>query len=117
MTQKKIIPFLRQSDFFILPSLYEGNPKTLIEMMIFRIPVIASKVEGNKEIIIHNKTGLLSETNVKSLRLSIQKFYKLSFKQKKEITTSAFLFATKKFDISKVAEKEFRIYTSIFNNA
>ena len=117
MTQKKIIPFLRQSDFFILPSLYEGNPKTLMEMMIFKIPVIASKVEGNKEIIIHNKTGLLSETNAKSLRKSIQKFYKLSLKQKKEITTSAFLFAKKQFDISIVAEKEFRIYTTILNNA
>lgn len=116
MTQKKIIPFLRQSDFFILPSLYEGHPKTLLEMMIFRIPIIACKVQGIKEIIIHNKTGLLSDTDVESIRQSIQNFYKLSIKKKKEMTSSAFHYAKEQFDVNKVAAREFKIYMSILND-
>ena len=116
MTQKKIIPFLRQSDFFILPSLYEGHPKTLLEMMIFRIPILACKVQGIKEIIIHNKTGLLSDTDVESIRQSIQNFYKLSIKKKKEMTSSAFHYAKEQFDVNKVAAREFKIYMSILND-
>ena len=52
---------LRISDLFILNSAYEGLSHVLLEAMAIGIPVIASNVGGNKELIRNTKTGLLVE--------------------------------------------------------
>jgi glycosyltransferase involved in cell wall biosynthesis len=49
------------SDLFVLPSHYEGISIAALEAMSMGIPVIASNVGGNKEIILENKTGFLFE--------------------------------------------------------
>jgi glycosyltransferase involved in cell wall biosynthesis len=43
--------YLKSFDLFILPSRYEGLSITLIEALFAEIPIIASDVGGNKEII------------------------------------------------------------------
>ena len=50
-----------ESDFFVLPSYSEGTPNVIKEAMACGIPVIATNVSGNPELIKHNKTGLLFE--------------------------------------------------------
>jgi glycosyltransferase involved in cell wall biosynthesis len=52
-------PYLKAFDIFILPSLKEGLPYTLLEAGLAEIPTIATNVGGNKEIIEDKKTGLL----------------------------------------------------------
>lgn len=42
---------LKGFDLFILPSIYEGLPISLIEVLFSGIPVLASDVGGNREII------------------------------------------------------------------
>ena len=49
----------RQADVFINPSLYEGMPNTVLEAMACGLPVIASRVSGNDELVVHAETGLL----------------------------------------------------------
>jgi len=44
---------------FLNPSLYEGMPNTVLEAMACGLPVIASRVMGNDEVVEHNETGLL----------------------------------------------------------
>ena len=83
-------------------------------MMIFGIPIIATKVEGNREIL-KNNMGILCNTNSNSLKNSIKKFYKLSIKQKKLLSKNAKNFAYENFEISIIAKKEFKIYKSIIN--
>ena len=46
-------------DLLILPSLTEGIPLTLLEGMLFGLPIIASDVGGIPEIIENNRSGLL----------------------------------------------------------
>ncbi|MDP2194288.1 MAG: glycosyltransferase, partial [Alphaproteobacteria bacterium] len=50
---------LRKADLFIFPSLYEGFPNALLEAMSLGLPVIASNVTGNVDIIQDNVNGLL----------------------------------------------------------
>ncbi len=49
----------QRADVFLNPSLYEGMPNTVLEAMACGLPVIASRVIGNDELIEHNATGLL----------------------------------------------------------
>ena len=52
-------PYLKAFDIFVLPSLKEGLPYTLLEAGLAELPVIATNVGGNPEIIADNETGLL----------------------------------------------------------
>ncbi|MEO6297205.1 MAG: glycosyltransferase family 4 protein [Dokdonella sp.] len=49
----------RSADVFLNPSLYEGMPNTVLEAMACSLPVIASRVIGNDELVRHNESGLL----------------------------------------------------------
>ncbi len=50
---------LAASDYFILPSLWEGLPMALAEAMASGLPVIATRVSGTSQVMIHAETGLL----------------------------------------------------------
>ena len=51
--------FLRGLDCFVLPSLAEGVSNTILEAMATRLPVIATHVGGNAELIEPGMTGTL----------------------------------------------------------
>lgn len=48
------------ADLFVLPSLYEGMPLSVLEAMAARVPVIATDIPGNNELVIHGRTGTLA---------------------------------------------------------
>lgn len=53
--------YLRAADIFMLPSLYEGLPHTILEAMIVGIPIVATNIGGIPEIIEDGKEGFLFE--------------------------------------------------------
>ena len=57
--REDIQDLLAMCDVFVLPSLSEGLPVSVLEAMAASKPVIASAVGGNKEVVIHGETGLL----------------------------------------------------------
>ena len=61
-----------QAGLFVLPSRGEGISNALLEANSFGIPAVASDIPGNREVIIHEQTGLLVPVNdAKALAESI----------------------------------------------
>lgn len=54
---------LAASDIFVLASLWEGLPIALLEAMAMGKAIIASKVDGTREILLHKENGFLIETD------------------------------------------------------
>ena len=50
---------MRSLDLFVLPSLREGISNTILEAMATGLPVVATGVGGNPELVEHEKTGML----------------------------------------------------------
>ena len=50
---------LRAFDIFVLSSLQEGISLSLLEAMASRLPIVATNVGGNPEVVIDGETGIL----------------------------------------------------------
>jgi glycosyltransferase involved in cell wall biosynthesis len=49
----------QQADIFVLPSRDEGMANVILEAMASGLPVIATSIAGNRELVQHGKNGLL----------------------------------------------------------
>lgn len=58
---------LREADFFIMTSRYEGMPMSMIEAMSYGVPCLATKGTNLSEEIESNKAGWSCETSVKGI--------------------------------------------------
>jgi sugar transferase (PEP-CTERM/EpsH1 system associated) len=58
-TRNDVPHVLRTFDVFVLPSLAEGISNTILEAMATGLPVIATNVGGNAELIENGRTGIL----------------------------------------------------------
>ena len=54
-----VAEYLRAMDVFALPSLGEGISNTLLEAMATGLPVVATNVGGNSELVVDDSTGHL----------------------------------------------------------
>lgn len=64
---------MNASDAFVFPSSAEGTPMVLYGAMAMRLPIIASTVAGNAEILANNDTALLvPPANALALRDALQ---------------------------------------------
>jgi len=50
---------MRAMDMFVLPSIAEGISNTILEAMASGLPVVATRVGGNPELVVEGKTGYL----------------------------------------------------------
>lgn len=63
-------------DVFVLPSLAEGISNTILEAMSSGLPVIATNVGGNVELVIDSQTGrLVPSNNPEAIAVAISEYY------------------------------------------
>ena len=114
LPKNKVIPLIRGSFVLIQPSLAEGISSTLLEAMACKIPIIASNIGGNKELVIDNENGFLihpedvDELNKKIIQLSEDdKLVELFGQKSSELI--------KNFQWSSVGKKYLKLYESLLS--
>jgi len=59
LTPDRIRRELDNADVFVLPSLWEGMPVSVMEAMSMAVPVVGTDVPGIRELVVTDETGLL----------------------------------------------------------
>lgn len=103
---------LSRLDVFVLPSVKEGLPYSIMEAMAYGVPVVASRVGGIPDLIEDGKTGfLVAPKDPEELAHAVETI--LTDKSKQDAFVSA---ARKKlkneFSIAMMLEKTIKLYTS-----
>jgi alpha-maltose-1-phosphate synthase len=57
--KEKLIDLYQHATLFVLPSYHEGLPTVLLEAMSSGVPVVATNVRGNQDIVSSGKNGML----------------------------------------------------------
>lgn len=65
--QNDVFRYLKQADIFILPSIWEGMPISLIEAMSVGLPIVVTKVGGIVDMITNDLDGLLIDLTANDL--------------------------------------------------
>jgi glycosyltransferase involved in cell wall biosynthesis len=66
-------------DWLVLPSRWEGMPYVVIEAMAAGLPVLATPVDGARDLVLHGQSGLLCDSiEVEPLRAGLQHLLELS---------------------------------------
>ncbi len=100
-TRNDVRDILSICQLFVLPSLSEGVSISLLEAMSMKVPVVATNVGGNAEVIEDGKTGILVESNnVCELKSAIRRIID-SPEERKCLAEKAHLRITSHFNIDK----------------
>jgi glycosyltransferase involved in cell wall biosynthesis len=101
--------YLKAFDLFILPSRYEGFSITLIETLFAGLPVLASDVGGNREIIQDERMLYPSDNAAEC----IHAFSWLADADNREIVTPLITAKASQFDVSETTDAYLRLYRQL----
>ena len=63
MEKRNALEYLYVCDLLLFPSRAEAMPRVILESMALHIPIVSTDVDGIKEMIEHEKSGLLLSLN------------------------------------------------------
>lgn len=109
---EKLPATLNRYTIFVLPSLYEGLPKTLLEAMSCGLACVGTAVAGSQELIQHRQTGLLAQPSSASLKENILELIH-DPDLVKTLGQRAREFVVKNFSLPTQIQKEISLYENL----
>lgn len=106
----KLPVYINRYPIFALVSYFEDNPKTLLEAMACERVIVGSKVEGIKDLIDDNVSGILVSTDADGIREGMEKTFRLTEDKRIALGKGARELVIKTFSVDKVFEKERSLY-------
>lgn len=103
---------LSASDYFVLPSLWEGLPMALIEAMASSLPIVATEVSGSKQVMIPGETGLIVSPGDASVLEEALSFLLAETQRAKTMGVVARQRVSAEFSAQKQAEEHLALYNA-----
>jgi glycosyltransferase involved in cell wall biosynthesis len=73
-SRQQLIANYKQSNVFLFPSRHEGMPNAVLEAMASELPVIATCISGNEELVTDGVTGcLVPSEDIEALQSALKK--------------------------------------------
>lgn len=111
-TGRELAEIYLKSHVFVLPSLSEGQPISILEAWAAKLPVIATRVGDNEKFIQDKKDGFLVKNNdITDLEIVMRET--LNCKNLKEIGENGFKKVKNEYSSEICAEKTFQKYLKI----
>lgn len=100
-------------DCLVLTSLWEGLPRVIPEAFAAGVPVVATAVDGIKDIIQHGRTGFLARPHdIQSLARYVLQVLHNPEQAQKMIEQARTILA--EFDINRMVSKQVNIYETLY---
>ena len=114
INNEDLISKLNSSKYFIQTSLFEGNPKALLEAMSAGCIVLASNIANNSEIINDGENGFLFDLNKNQLKNKFDFVDSLNLDQLEDISTKAKKTIKEQYEIDKIASLEINLLEELY---
>jgi len=103
---------LKASQMLVVPSRTESIPQVIKEAFYLKVPVIATNVGGNPELVVHQKTGILvPPEDPEKLTIAINNLLD-NDESRRNFADNAFEFINKNFSWDVLLEKYTNLYES-----
>ena len=103
---------LKASQMLVVPSRTESIPQVIKEAFYLKVPVIATNVGGNPELVVHQETGILvPPEDPEKLTIAINNLLD-NEESRRSFANNAFEFINKNFSWDVLLEKYTNLYES-----
>lgn len=102
--------WLGAMDVFVVPSLYEGVSIAILEAMAEKRPVVALRVGGNPEVVLHGETGLLVDKDDREGFIKAIADLLKDHRLRKAMGEKAYAVVEEKYAMPEVIEKYEALY-------
>ena len=112
--RKDALEILKCMDFYISSSLSEGLPISILEAVSSRIPIVATEIAGNKDVLRNSAFGILVEPNSpECLSLGIIRITQLTQNELNILTRNAYNRIKKEFSVEEMTSKTVLLYKKL----
>ncbi|MEO5328743.1 MAG: glycosyltransferase family 4 protein [Magnetococcus sp. THC-1_WYH] len=107
---------LNSATAYILPSTWEGHPKTLLEAMSCGLPCIGSDIPSIRSVIHHGENGLLCGLDATSIRHTIVQLLAQPALQER-LGQNARTYALQHLSLERIVAMELEVYRELLHHA
>jgi sugar transferase (PEP-CTERM/EpsH1 system associated) len=113
--REDVAALMRRMDIFVLPSLNEGISNTILEAMACGRPIVAARVGGNPELLVHGVTGVLYESNNEAAFVECLVAYARDRALRQAHGAAARLRAVEQFSLDAMVSRYTHLYDDTLN--
>lgn len=110
ISDEMLFELYKTNDIFVLPTLFEGMPTTVLEAMSYGLPVIVSDVGATAELVNRENGMLIKKNDVDQLVDAITSFHKSSNVEKRKLSLTSIEKIKEKYTWDVVAMKHVELF-------
>lgn len=106
---------LREADFFILTSRFEGMPMGLVEALSYGLPVLATEETNMGDVIANSHAGLVSTCNMKEIEKNLEALITAPINLLKDMSQNAYSLS-KDYNWDNIANRAHEQYINLIGD-